>query len=44
MSNIAKSVLVLATLTAIAGCAQRDDEVVIIEPAPIVVEPVSGKF
>ncbi|WP_179381194.1 hypothetical protein [Jannaschia marina] len=47
MSSIAKLTVALAALTALSGCFLSNpepEEIVIVEPAPVVVEPVSGKF
>ncbi|MEM7487710.1 MAG: hypothetical protein AAF390_01160 [Pseudomonadota bacterium] len=45
MSKITKSVTALGGLVALMGCANPEpEEVVIVEPAPVVVEQPSGKF
>lgn len=47
MSSIVKFTVALAALSALSGCFlsnPQPEEIVIIEPAPVVVEPVSGKF
>ncbi len=47
MSNVIKSIVALAALSALSGCFlpnPEPEEIVIVEPAPVVVEPVSGKF
>ncbi|SFI48886.1 hypothetical protein [Jannaschia pohangensis] len=47
MSKVIKAVAALGVLSALSGCFLPDpapEEIVIVEPAPVVVEPVSGKF
>lgn len=45
MSSIVKFTVAFAALITIAACSNPEpEEIVIIEPAPVVVEPVSGKF
>lgn len=45
MSSIVKITLGLAAVAALAACSNpQPEEIVIVEPAPVVVEPVSGKF
>ncbi len=45
MSSIVKFTAVAAVLTTLVACGGRQqEEVVIIDPAPVMVEPVSGKF
>lgn len=45
MSSTLKITVALAMLTAITACAGPEpEEVVIVQPAPVVVEPVGGKF
>ncbi|WP_298430957.1 hypothetical protein [uncultured Jannaschia sp.] len=47
MSNVIKAVVGLAALTALSGCFLSNpepEEIIIVEPAPVVVEPVSGKY
>lgn len=45
MSNVLKSFVALAVLGTLAACGNPEpEEIVIVEPAPVVVEPVSGKF
>ena len=45
MSSIAKFTAAAAALSALMGCSNPEpEEIVIIEPAPVVVEPVSGKY
>lgn len=47
MSKIVKTVAGVALLSALAGCFlpnPEPEEIVIVEPAPVVVEPASGKF
>ena len=44
MSKSIKAVIVLGLLTVGAACAQQEEEVVVVNPAPITVDPVSSKF
>jgi len=47
MSASIKIILVAAGLASLAGCAQRapvQDEVIYVEPAPIMPEPVYNKY
>ena len=45
MPTISKLTIGLVALAALAGCSNPEpEEVVIVEPAPVVVEPVSGKY
>lgn len=47
MSKAIKAVVAVAALSALAGCFlpnPEPEEIVIVEPAPVVVEPVSGKY
>lgn len=46
MSNTIKIVMAFGLLTIAAACGNRatDDEVVFVEPAPIVAEPTFSKF
>jgi len=47
MSTIIKACAGLAALSLLGGCFLSDpqpEEIVIVEPAPVVAEPVSGKF
>ncbi|GIT90542.1 hypothetical protein JANAI62_09970 [Jannaschia pagri] len=47
MSNAVKAVVALAALSVLGGCFLSNpepEEIVIVEPAPVVVEPVRGKF
>jgi hypothetical protein len=44
MSKSIKAVIVLGLLTVGAACAQQEEEVVVVDPAPITVDPVSSKF
>ena len=45
MSNIIKLAVLVGIVGTISACGRSDsDEVVIVEPSPIVAEPVSGKF
>ncbi|MEM7642770.1 MAG: hypothetical protein AAF366_09600 [Pseudomonadota bacterium] len=47
MSKVIKGVVALGALSALAGCFlpnPEPEEIVIIEPAPVVVEQPTGKF
>lgn len=47
MSSIAKIILAATALAALSACARggnEAEEVVIVEPAPVVVEPVTTKY
>ncbi|SDZ52762.1 hypothetical protein SAMN05444004_11936 [Jannaschia faecimaris] len=47
MSSIVKFSVAVAALSALSGCFlsnPQPEEIVIIEPAPVVVEPVTGKY
>ncbi|MEL6586728.1 MAG: hypothetical protein AAFY65_10795 [Pseudomonadota bacterium] len=47
MSKVIKSVFAVAALSALGGCFLPDpapEEIVIVEPAPVVVEQPTGKF
>ncbi|MEM6824472.1 MAG: hypothetical protein AAF566_05115 [Pseudomonadota bacterium] len=44
MSQSIKAVVLVGLLTAVAACAQQEEEVVMVEPEPIVAEPTSSKF
>ena len=45
MSRIVKVVVSFTALSTLWACsAPQSEEIVIIEPAPVAVEPVSGKF
>lgn len=47
MPKIVKLVLLAGGVAAVSGCFLRNaepEEIVIIEPAPVVVEPVTTKF
>ncbi|UWQ20660.1 hypothetical protein [Jannaschia sp. W003] len=47
MSTIAKFTVLLGAAAALSGCLLPNptpEEIVIVEPAPVVVEPSSGKF
>lgn len=43
MSTSAKAIIAMFLFTVVAACAQQE-EVVVVEPAPIVAEPTSNKF
>lgn len=44
MSKSIKALTLIGLVALAAACAQQDDEVVIMEPAPIMAEPVTGKY
>ncbi|MGB3407835.1 MAG: hypothetical protein WBA67_10105 [Jannaschia sp.] len=45
MSNVIKAVFAFAALSVLGACSNpQPEEIVIVEPAPVVVEPVSGKY
>ncbi|MCK0167285.1 hypothetical protein MWU52_06960 [Jannaschia sp. S6380] len=45
MSSITKIVVGLAALAALSACGNSEpEEVVIVDPAPVVVEPVTTKY
>ncbi len=44
MSQSIKAVVLLGLLTAVAACAQQEEEVVMVEPEPIMAEPTSSKY
>ena len=44
MSFTVKSILALGLLTVVAACAQQEEEVVFVEPAPIMEEQPMSKF
>ncbi|CTQ51330.1 hypothetical protein [Jannaschia donghaensis] len=47
MSSILKLTVAVAALSALSGCFLSNpepEEIVIVEPAPVVVQPVTGKF
>ena len=44
MSKSIKAVVVLGLITLVAACGSRDDEVVVVEPEPIMADPVSTKY
>jgi hypothetical protein len=46
MSKITKAALALIAVAGLAACAQQpmEEEIVVVEPAPIVAEPVVTKF
>ncbi len=44
MSKTIKAFVVLGLVTLAAACAQQEEEVVIVEPEPIMEEPMSSKF
>ncbi|MBM2577293.1 hypothetical protein JQC91_13370 [Jannaschia sp. Os4] len=46
MSKIAKLVVLAGAAAALSGCFLRSqpEEIVIVEPAPVVVEPVQTKY
>ena len=44
MSKSIKAVLVLGIATLVAACGGEPEPAPVVEPAPIVEEPVSGKF
>jgi hypothetical protein len=43
MSTSAKALFAMVLFTVVAACAQQE-EVVVVEPTPIVAEPTSNKF
>lgn len=44
MSNKVKAFVAIAVLSAIAACAQQEEEFIVVDPEPISVEPVqTGK-
>ena len=44
MSFTVKSILALGLLTVVAACAQQEEEVVFVEPAPIMEDKPMSKF
>lgn len=44
MSQSIKAVVLVGLLTAVAACAQQEEEVIVVDPEPIEVEPTTGKF
>lgn len=45
MSHVIKSIMAVAFLGVLSACSSpQPEEVVIVEPAPVFVEPVSTKF
>ena len=46
MSKGIKTVTVLATVLTLAACGSSgvEEEIVIVEPAPVIAEPVSNKY
>lgn len=44
MSFTVKSILALGLLTVVAACAQQEEEVVFVEPAPVMAEEPMSKY
>lgn len=44
MARFQRVVLTIGTMAALAACAQREEEVVYVEPEPIVAEPAYTKY
>ena len=46
MSTIVKLAALVGVIASVTACGRNDanDDVVIVEPAPVMAEPVSGKF
>ena len=44
MSKSIKAFTLLGLVALAAACAQQEEEVVIVEPEPVMAEPVSSKF
>ena len=44
MSKSIKAILAVSLFTVVAACAQQEEEVIMVEPEPIVAAPVTTKF
>ncbi|MEM8825174.1 MAG: hypothetical protein AAGF30_16325 [Pseudomonadota bacterium] len=44
MQKLFKGAVILGLTTLVVACAQPQEEVVVVEPAPVVVEQPTGKF
>ena len=44
MSNSIKACLAVSLFTVVAACAQQEEEVIMVEPEPIMAEPVMSKM
>lgn len=44
MSKCIKAFLAVSLLTVVAACAQQEEEVIMVEPDPVMSEPSMGKF
>ncbi|MEL6516078.1 MAG: hypothetical protein AAFO80_14260 [Pseudomonadota bacterium] len=44
MSKSIKAILAVSLFTVVAACAQQEEEVIMVEPEPIMAEPVMSKM